>query len=1160
VTSRGREAERTWLVMGGFAVAYAVAVAAGRLTADAASGISLVWPAAGVGAAWLVWVSRRTRLVSIAAALIFVGSGVLNFATGTGALLGLAFGASNALQGLATLWTLRALHRHWSSTEWRRVRNLRDMLALGAASVVGPALALGMGPLAAVTTTGADPLPLFLSWFMRNAAGTFVVLPAILVMRTHEERDDGLWREISRRPFEYAAVLTATFATHVTVFGNESSLPLAFVVLVPTLWAALRFGAQATVPPLLLASSLATLFTLHGSGPFSSLDPSIRSMRVQLLGVVLAGVSWAVVMQKEALRSSQRAALEARRASEAEAHLLDSVLRSSSDAISVYGADGRALFRNPASYRLFPDSTPACVADDEWDVRFEVRYPGAEDTITVATHPVARALAGETTPDTDVVVTDRVTGAVRTISMATSPLRGGEGTQWEGGAVLTARDVTAERASTEELGEAHREYSEMISATTQQALLACDSEGIIRFANEGATRMLMLPNDHFVGLHISALHDYNNLATKARAHGTTPHDMHATMAREGMNETGRCLWVDANDERVVVDVTITPTTSGGFLVVASDVTQQAEAEQRLATSERRFRTAFDTAPVAMFIVDWSAGGEIVETNTTAEVFTGLDEVDLRSRFLDSLVHLPDVATFESWAHAVGDGDVPTATFEVRFVTEQGALKWGTMSVRLLDPEVESDVKLLCLVEDITARKQAEAELVHQALHDELTGLPNRVLLRDRLTVALQSLTRRPGKALGVLFCDLDGFKDVNDAYGHPEGDAVLKLVAERFAAIIRPHDTLARMGGDEFAVVAVDVAGNGTLRHVAERLIASLEEPVITPHGQHHLGVSIGYALATDTMDQDSLLAQADAAMYVAKRAGKNRSHSYDDALDEKSHQTTQLVPEFSRAVEAGEFVLFGQPVVDLPSGKVVAIETLLRWDHPTKGLLSPEAFLETLESTGLMVNVGLQVLRDSCDFAAGLARRAGGRAISVHVNVSGRQLSTGRFTDAVCVALEDSGLAPDNLVLELTETFMPTMSPSLVDDLEALRRLGVRIALDDIGTGYSSLARLTEMPVDILKIDRTFISPAGRDERKDAVVKAVIGMADALGIEVVAEGVETETAAQRVLRHGCELAQGYLFSKPVPLDEIAALCDKLEGGSRTPLARHLVPMQQRRA
>ncbi|GAB3598441.1 hypothetical protein GCM10027586_00310 [Kineococcus gypseus] len=593
--------------------------------------------------------------------------------------------------------------------------------------------------------------------------------------------------------------------------------------------------------------------------------------------------------------------------------------------------------------------------------------------------------------------------------------------------------------------------------------------------------------------------------------------------------------------------------AGGVVLAARDVSAERAALARLAASEQRFRTAFDTAPVGMMIIGLSEDNatQILQVNTSLCAFTGLSQAELLARDFHDLTHPDDRAEcIVSFAPFLL-GEVSEARVEKRYQHADGSTRYGMLSATVMGTvqsagnaaeaaktsggELGGERErphLLCLIEDITARKAAEQALRHQALHDALTGLPNRALLHDRLEHALAAAGREGGR-VGVFFADLDGFKAVNDSAGHAAGDELLREVAARFTGCLRPGDTLARLGGDEFAIVCPGLADQAGLRVIAERLLGALREPVLLTSGTFAVGASIGMALAAPGSEPDAVLAQADTAMYGAKRAGKNRARSHDDDEQVRSARALRLLPQLRTALEADEFVVHGQPVLDLASGGVVAVETLLRWAHPVRGLLSPAEFLDVAEASPLMLAIGRRVLDESCRLAAALSEQLGPGAPAVHVNVSGRQLEAGNLHDDVLAALQAHALPAHKLVLELTETHMPRLTHSLLADIQRLRARGVRIAIDDLGTGYSSLARLTELPVDVLKIDLAFVAGLGVDAGCEAVVRAVLGIGQALGLSVVAEGVETPHQEHLLRGYGAQTVQGYLYSAPRPEHEL---------------------------
>jgi len=438
-----------------------------------------------------------------------------------------------------------------------------------------------------------------------------------------------------------------------------------------------------------------------------------------------------------------------------------------------------------------------------------------------------------------------------------------------------------------------------------------------------------------------------------------------------------------------------------------------------------------------------------------------------------------------------------------------------------------------------ALRSHQEQLSYQALHDPLTDLPNRSLFSDRLDHALESLARRPSR-LAVLFVDVDRFKLINDSMGHAKGDQVLVTMAERLKAAVRPGDTVARFGGDEFVVLCEDIAGEAEAQAIAERLRAAAEQPIVVGGAQFVVTASTGIALASSpSVSADELLRDADAAMYQAKDDGRNQTRVFADSLRAKLLHRLDTEVDLRRAISAGELRVHYQPIVDLGTGEVVEVEALARWEHPERGLVPPGDFIPVAEETGLVVPLGEWVLRESCRQVSQWRARFPDLAVSglgLSVNFSGRQLSQRDIVDVVDRALSDAGLPASSLTLEITESVLMSDARHAVEVVGALGALGVRFSIDDFGTGYSSLSYLKRFSAQVLKIDRSFVDGLGRDPQDTAIVTATIALARALAMDTIAEGVEDPDQLAYLRRLGCQRAQGYYFSRPVPPDALAVL------------------------
>jgi diguanylate cyclase (GGDEF)-like protein/PAS domain S-box-containing protein len=455
-----------------------------------------------------------------------------------------------------------------------------------------------------------------------------------------------------------------------------------------------------------------------------------------------------------------------------------------------------------------------------------------------------------------------------------------------------------------------------------------------------------------------------------------------------------------------------------------------------------------------------------------------------------------------------------------------------LELRVLERTAELAGANALLQAEIVERRQAEARVHHMAYHDSLTGLPNRALLTDRLDRAMLA-SQRGGRKLAVLFIDLDRFKNINDSLGHLTGDHLLKEVAGRLCRAVRASDTVARLGGDEFVVLVPGVAGEDDCREVAEKIIEVLNAPVPFEGRILHISPSIGICMYPDHgQDVATLMRNADAAMYHAKAAGRNTFQFFTDRMNEAAARHFELESSLRGALAAGQFELFYQPVMDCATRRVHALEALLRWRRPEQGLVGPDEFIPILEESGMIIAVGEWVLRSAC--AQSMAwQRQGLRAVPVAVNLSARQFTQRGLAETVRRIVTDTGIDPSLLELEITETTLMQSGGHTMEVLEDMNRLGVRLSIDDFGTGYSSLAYLKRFPVNKIKVDRAFVRELEASAEDRAIVAAVMALANSLQLDVVAEGVETEAQLALLREHGCKLAQGYLFARPLEASRI---------------------------
>jgi diguanylate cyclase (GGDEF)-like protein/PAS domain S-box-containing protein len=575
----------------------------------------------------------------------------------------------------------------------------------------------------------------------------------------------------------------------------------------------------------------------------------------------------------------------------------------------------------------------------------------------------------------------------------------------------------------------------------------------------------------------------------------------------------------------------------GVVVNTRDVTERAEAEAALREEKERYRRLVDVSPEVIAV---HQDRRFVFVNPAGlRMFGAEGPEQLLGRHVMEMVHPDDRAVVEARAKAVAEG-TETSLGEQRLLRLDG----DVVDAEVVAVPVTYDLgpAVLVMAKDITDRKRAERALAHQALHDHLTGLPNRSLLLDRLSQAVARLGRADTR-LGVLFFDLDHFKVINDSLGHDAGDRVLQAVAARVAGVLRPTDTLARLGGDEFVVVCEALEGPDDASAVADRIARALAPPIDEGEDELIVGASIGVVVTGDDhADPAGLIRDADAAMYRAKEQGRGRAELFDEGMRVRVVGRLRKERALRRALQRDELRVHYQPVVSLPDLGVTGVEALVRWEHPERGLLAPAEFVPLAEETGLILELGDWVLAEACRQAAAWTGVLGeDRTLEVAVNLSTKQLSQADLAKRVAALLERYGLPPAQvaLCLEITESLMledPMVTGGLLGDLA---RLGVRLAIDDFGTGYSSLAYLRRFPVHTLKVDRSFVSGLGLDADSRAVVAAIVELAHALGLEVVAEGVEEQVQLQALVDLGCDRAQGFLFAHPAPPEALAELLSR---------------------
>ena len=699
---------------------------------------------------------------------------------------------------------------------------------------------------------------------------------------------------------------------------------------------------------------------------------------------------------------------------------------------------------------------------------------------------------------------------------------------------IPVRRATAPPPSSPPSAGAAERRLELLTSAAPLGIFELDAQGVVRYANQRWLQMTTQAEAQVGGRDIWAgAHADDRSAMAGRWHKAIS-DGGSFRARFRIElPDGEVLWVVGettplhDDQGVLV----------GHVGLVLEVTDLVEARQSLL----RFQAIIDSTTDFVGVTD--GDGKTIYLNPAAREALGIaGDADL------STIEPSEFYTEGSWRvvaakalPAVMRGEVWRGELSLRGPDDGKAIPISNVLLAQRTPSGELDF-VASIARDTSAQKALEARLQHQADHDELTALPNRTPLITWLDEAIRHVDRF-GSSVAVLFSDIDRFKVMNDSLGHQAGDQLLVAMSRRLLGATRPHDRIARFGGDEFVILCTGVDGPAEAAELADRIRREVGGRFSIGDQEVFVTVSIGVALATGHESAEELLRDADAAMYEAKARGRDRVQVFDAGVRAQVVERLDIEQALRYAIEREELVLEFQPVVDLPSGRIRGVEALVRWDHPARGLLLPAQFLGVAEETGLIIDVGRWVLTEACRVAIEMLQDPeSGENLPLFVNLSPRQLADVDLVPMVQEVIDLTGVDPQVVHFEITEDALMADAATTTSTLDQLHGLGVRLALDDFGTGHSSLAYLKQFPVEVLKIDRTFIEGLGQDSGDRAITAAIVNVARMLGLSTVAEGVERPDQAAELTALGCDLAQGFHFARPMYASELAELLPQRHG------------------
>jgi diguanylate cyclase (GGDEF)-like protein/PAS domain S-box-containing protein len=693
--------------------------------------------------------------------------------------------------------------------------------------------------------------------------------------------------------------------------------------------------------------------------------------------------------------------------------------------------------------------------------------------------------------------------------------------------LCTGRDITKRISAEAALIESEEKFEKVFSQSPDGIVILRTSDGVVTDLNDAILHRSGYAREEIIGQSIYEMQQLINTDDMAAAA--------EILSSEGVLANRAVSFITKSGESVPSLISATIVELSGeahIMVIAKDVSKQRITEQRLRSSEERFRGIFENAPIGIMLVDMQ--GRVSQSNRTAADLLAYDEKDMFGIHISRLVPSEDRAALKEKLNALTVKEINTDRAERRMICRDGLEIWTNFHVVLQQNSSGDGQYYIVQIADISDIKRSQQRMERMAFYDTLTDLANRRLFHERLDHAIEH-SRRAESSSALLYLDLDNFKRVNDTLGHQIGDHLLREVAARLEQCVRAEDTVGRTGGDEFTILLAEIGSPTDAGVVAQKILNHLREPIHVSGHPLIVTTSIGITVIPgDSVDPNELMRNADLAMYKAKERGRNNYQFYSEDLNINAAKRLRTEYEIRQALDNGEFELYYQPKIDITSREVVGVESLIRWNHPERGLLGPDEFIGVAEETGSIIDIGTWVIEEACRACQCLTTEHN-RPVKVAINISPRQFRDPNLVATMRRSLRETALDAKNIEVEITETMLMQDVDAAQITLQRLSDLGLSLAIDDFGTGYSSLNYLKRFPINTVKVDRSFVMDIPSSPDDMAITRAVIAMAHQLKMEVVAEGVETQEQFDFLAEQRCEFAQGWLFSKALTLDEASA-------------------------